>query len=314
MIGDQAPISPVKPPPLPRPGQASSFVASVRGLKISENQSPAPQDRVFYSFNFFAEVNQTLNKQLGASVDGLRVYREILGFEKTFNNGNGSFGMELPINTVSANSTILGNFAKVAGTSTAPGDLSFFGKYILARDPASGSLVSAGLAISTATGPANFAGAKYLASLDSTFIQPFIGYIWRRDRFYLHGFLALDTPSSVQLATMVFNDVGVGYFLLQRTDQQAWLTAIAPTFEVHVNTPLTHGDFNNRNDPGGVPNVVDLTYGINFQFNHRSILTLGIVTPVTAPKPFDYEALIQFNVYFGRTRRERPQNAPMIGG
>ena len=61
MIGDQSPIQgihrmavPPTPPPLPSPGKASSFVAAVRGVKISENQSPNPQDRVFYSFNFFA--------------------------------------------------------------------------------------------------------------------------------------------------------------------------------------------------------------------------------------------------------------------
>ena len=55
--------------------------------------------------------------------------------------------------------------------------------------------MSGGLAISTPNGPANFAGAKYLASLDSTSIQPFVGYIWNRDRFYLHGFSAIDTPA-----------------------------------------------------------------------------------------------------------------------
>src|SRR5262249_45976822 len=101
MIGDQSPILslrafqraalPPRPPPLPPPSKASSFVASVRGVKISENQSPAPQDRIFYSFNFFAEVNQHVNQRFEASVDGLRVYREILGFEKTFCGGDGSF-------------------------------------------------------------------------------------------------------------------------------------------------------------------------------------------------------------------------------
>ena len=103
---------------------------------------------------------------------------------------------------------------------------------------------------------------------------------------------------------MLYNDVGVGYFLVKSTDPQAWLTAIAPTFEVHVNTPLTHGDWTNRNDPGGTPNVVNLTYGLNCEFNHRSILTLGLVTPVTGPRPFDYEALILYNVFFGRTGRD----------
>ena len=310
----EAPILPPRPPPLPPPGKASSFVDAVRGLKISENQSPAPQDRVFYTFNFFAEVNQHLNKKFEASVDGLRVFREVLGFEKTFHDGDGSFGIRMPINTVSANSTITGHFAKLAGTSTAVGDLSFFAKYVFLRDPASGSLVSGGLAISTPNGPANFAGAKYLASLDSTSIQPFVGYIWRRDRFYFHGFSAIDTPASIRLATMVYNDVGIGYFVLRSTDPQDWLTAIAPTFEVHVNSPLTHGDWTNRNDPGGAPNVVNLTYGINFQFNRRSILTFGLVTPVTGPRPFDYEALILFNLFYGSTRRTMQGYPPMLGG
>jgi hypothetical protein len=322
MIGDQAPILaihslrtlqvPPTPPPLPSPGKASSFVASVRGLKIAENQSPAPQDRVFYSFNYFAEVNQHVNQKFSASVDGLRVYREVMGFEKTFHDGDGSFGMRLPIDTVSANSTSNGNFAKLAGTSTAVDDLSFFVKYVFLRDPESGSLMTGGLAISTPNGPSSFAGAKYLAALNSTSIQPFVGYIWRRDRFYLHGFTAIDTPASLTQATMVYNDAGIGYFVYRNTDPQDWLTGVAPTFEVHVNTPLTHGDWTNRNDPGGVPNVVNLTYGINFEFSRRSILTLAMVTPVTGPRPFDYEALVLLNVFFGRTRRLGQGNPPLI--
>ena len=247
-------------------------------------------------------------------MSGLRVYREVLGFEKTFADGDGSLGIRFPIDTVSANSTLTGKFAKLAGTSTSPGDLTFFGKYVFVRDPASGSLVSGGLAITTPNGPASFAGAKYLANLHSTAIQPFVGYIWSRDRFYLHGFTAIDTPASLQIATMVYNDVGVGYFVLRSPDPFDWLTAIAPTFEVHVNTPLTHGDWQNRDDPGGVPNVVNLTYGLNFEFSRRSILTFGLVTPVTGPRPFDYEALILFNVFFGRTRRTMQGNVPMLGG
>jgi hypothetical protein len=319
MIGDQSPIQaihrmqlPPPPPRLPLPGTAS--VAAVSRLKISENQSPKPQDRVFYTFNFYADVNQYLNKKFQEPVAGLRVYREILGFEKTFLDGNGSFGMRLPIDTVSANSTLPATSPHLAGTSTSTGDLSLFGKYVIAGDPATGNLMTAGLAIGTPNGPSRFAGAKYLQSLHATTIQPFIGYIWSRDRFYVHGFTAIDTPASSRLATLLYNDVGIGYFVHKSDDPQAWLTAVVPTFEVHVNDPLNHRDWNNRFDAGAVPDVVNLTYGINFTFNRRSILTFGMVTPVTGPRPFDYEALILFNLFYGRTRRAMQVSAPLLGG
>jgi hypothetical protein len=141
-----------------------------------------------------------------------------------------------------------------------------------------------------------------------------VGYLWSRDRFYLQGFLAMDTPTSIREATLVYNDVGVGYFLMRRTGPGFWLTAVAPTFETHVNTPLTHRDPFNSSDVGGVPDVVNMTYGLNFEFNHRSVLTFGLVTPVTGPRPFDYEALILFNLRFGGTTT-RPRPTPvMIGG
>ena len=208
----------------------------MRGLKISENQSPAPQDRVFYTFNFFAEVNQHLNQKFEASVDGLRVYREILGFEKTFHNGDGSFGMRLPIDTVSANSTITGNFAKLAGTSTAVRRSFVLRQVCLRARPChrEPDLGGPGHQHAERSGEVR-RGEVPGRACDSTSIQPFVGYIWSRDRFYLHGFTAIDTPASLRLATLVYNDVGIGYFVLRSTDPQDWLTAVAPTFEVHVN-------------------------------------------------------------------------------
>lgn len=71
MIGDQAPavlhqaavpglpqpFPPGTPPPPPSPRLASAIVPSVRGFKIAENQSPQPQDRVFFTFNYFSDLN-----------------------------------------------------------------------------------------------------------------------------------------------------------------------------------------------------------------------------------------------------------------
>ena len=85
MIGDQAPLTlrqfaspapglpppfpPGPPPPPPSPRQASAVVPSVRGFKIAENQSPQPQDRVFFTFNYFTDLNGALNRRFEAPVD-----------------------------------------------------------------------------------------------------------------------------------------------------------------------------------------------------------------------------------------------------
>ena len=120
-----------------------------------------------------------------------------------------------------ANSTISGNFAKPGGTSTSLNDLSLFTKYVLKADPATGSLLSVGLEVTLPTGPSQFAGAKYIQGIHSTEIQPFLGYLLIRDRFYLHGFLSLSAPSSVRDVTMVYNDSGIGYFVYRSTIRTA---------------------------------------------------------------------------------------------
>jgi hypothetical protein len=157
MIGDQAPLTlrqaaspapglpqpfpPGPPPPPPSPRLASAIVPSVRGFKIAENQSPQPQDRVFFTFDYFSD----LNRRFESPVNNLTAYRYVFGFEKTFDEGFGSFGFRLPLDQLSANSTISGNFAKPGGTSTSLNDLSLFTKYVLKVDPATGSLLSVGL-------------------------------------------------------------------------------------------------------------------------------------------------------------------------
>jgi hypothetical protein len=306
------PFPPPPPPRPPSPRLATALVPSVRGLKIAENQSPRPQDRFFFSFNYYANVNGSLNERFGAPVNDIRVYRYILGFEKTFDNGNGSIGLRLPIDTLTANSTLVGKFKKFGGTSTSLGNLNIFAKYILKEDPKTGSLISAGFAISPTTGGNNFAGAPFIQNINTTLFQPFLGYLWIRGNFYLQGFSAFEFPVNQNQVTEMFNDIGMGYFLVRSSDPDRFLTGVAPTFEVHINTPLNHRGFDNPNEPAGTPDSVNLTYGLNIEFHRNSLLTLGFVTPVTGPRPFAYEALVLFNYRFGRSaRRATP---PVISG
>jgi hypothetical protein len=307
----QTPQPPFPPNPIPRPpGRriAAALSPTVRSFKIADNQSPMPQDRVYFAFNYFDDVNAALNRRFQSPLEQMRAYRYIFGLEKTFDQGRGSIGIQLPLDTLTARSSD----PRFGGSSTSLNNLTVFSKYVLKYNPETGSLISAGLAVTPRTGPLNFAGATYFKGVNDTAVQPFVGYLWRRERFYLHGFVAIDVPTSVRDVTMVYNDIGIGYYAYLSATREALLTALVPTFEIHINDPLTHGDFRNLFDPTGTPDVVNLTYGINAVVRQNGVCTFGVVTPVTGPRPFSYELIALLNWRFGRTRV--PITPPPITG
>jgi hypothetical protein len=273
-------------------------IPSIRGFKVSENQSPRPQDRVFGTFNFYSDINGDVNRRLGGRITSARVYREDFGFEKTFLDGDASLGIKFPLDTLTVNS----RNQSLGGTSTTVGNMSLFGKYVLWWDKDHNSLVSTGMMVTVPTGPANFSGARNATGFRDTSIQPFLAFFWSRDRFYAQGFTAVDVATDSRDVTLYYNDLGLGYFLYRSENPAAFVQAFAPTFEVHINTPLNHRGAVRLFDPAGTPDVVDLTYGANVLLNQRAILSLGVVTPVTGPRPFAYEVLALLNVYYGRTR------------
>ena len=311
------PFPPRKPPRVPQPARAAAFIPTIRGIKISENQSPRPQDRVYFTFNYFQSVNDPVNRELHSPVGYTQVFRYIWGFEKTFLDGQGSIGIRVPQNTVTATQTVSRSFGNFGGTSTAVGDLSLILKYILLEDKKSGSLVSGGLAVSAPTGPGKFAGAPGFASIThTTTFQPYLGFIWNFDRLYLHGFTAIDVPANSKDVTLLYNDLGIGYFLRRDEPGQEprrWIRSIAPTFEVHVNDPLNHRGPFHSGDPVAMRDIVNLTYGINFGIGRRTNFTLGTVTPVTGPRPFSFETMAFLNIMYGKSSRAAT-TPPVLGG
>jgi hypothetical protein len=312
MIGDLSPVSlrplqtvgppgvpTVGPPNLPGVRSSSLFYPSVRTLKISENMSPRPQDRIFYDFNYYNNVNAASNAYNRAPIKNMEIFRHLVGFEKTFDEGRGSFGIRLPVDTLTADGTATG---VQTPTSTATGNLSLFAKYILKENRETGSLLSVGLAVAPPTAPGRFAGAPYVFGLNNTSFQPFLGYILNLGDFYIQGFSAFDFTSSARDVTLMYNDVGIGYYAFRAKDRNAFLTAVVPTFETHVNSPFTHRDWKNRFDIAGSADVVNLTYGLNFQFQRTAILSTALVTPVTGPRPFNAEFAVFLNIFYGRTR------------
>jgi len=294
MLGDLAPM--FGTPRLSALGASPSVIRVpwARGYKMADNQSPRPQDRVFVAFNFFDDLNQAP----GTGLHEVKVYREFFGVEKTFFDQNISVGLRMPLNTLTAAGDLPGR----GGTSTAVGDLTVFLKGIFWENRSTGSLLSAGLAVTPPTGPAHFAGAPFAKSIPTTSLQPFIGYIFNFDRWFLQGFTGSNIPTDSQVVTMYYNDVGAGYYLFGSNDPHALLSAVVPTFEVHVNTPLNHRATTSVGSLLGTPDVVDLTFGPNFALRRRAVIAAGIVNPVTGPRPYELEAIVQLNVFFGRGR------------
>jgi hypothetical protein len=314
MIGDLSPlsshaqaVSPPGPPPPPGARGGSPIYPSVRNFKISENQSPRPQDRVFFNFNYYNNMNDTINRRDLSPVTQMKAYVYNFGFEKTFNNGMGSVGIELPLDNLTANSF---NNVVSTPTSSALGNLTVFSKYILAQNAQTGSLISACCAITPQSGTSRFAGAQYLFPLNSTYIQTCLGWIYNHNNWYFQGFSGFSFAINPNDVTMIYNDVGMGYFVYRNRDSQAFLTAIAPTVELHVNNPLNHRDVFNKFDLAGSPDSVDFTFGLNFGLMNSAVLTAAFVAPVASPKAFDSEAVLMLNIFYGRTRRTQAITPP----
>jgi hypothetical protein len=212
--------------------------------------------------------------------------------------------LRFPINTLTADPRP--GFETIqTPTRTAVGNLDIYAKYVLKENPQTGSLISVGLLVSAPTGPGRFAGAPYVFGLNDVTFQPFLGYICNSGNLYFQGFSGFYFPTILGDTTLMYNDVGVGYFLLRSDDPSAWVSAVAPSFEVHVNTPFTHTNWHDRFDVAAIPTVVSLTWGLNIQFQRSALLTCGYILPVTNPQPFTGEFAMLLNIYFGRTRSGR---------
>jgi hypothetical protein len=308
MIGDVMPFSPSAPTSSASPAtvtktaipaRVASNVAALRALsavirsslfKVAVNENVRPEDRVYFTYNGFFNVNDRVNALNGVDVGTINIHTETVGVEKTFFDRNASIGLRLPLDTLTATDGITPGSG---GTFTDIGDLTITGKVLLWENRNTGSLISAGLAVTVPTGSNTFAGSPdtIIDTFHDTLLQPFVGYLWSSGRFYLHGFESIQVPTDPNDVTLLFTDIGVGYSVLRHANCDSFLTAVVPTAEVHLNDFVDHRS-------GNFKDWLVLVQGVTFEFKRHSLLTLGIGEPVTGPIPYDVEAIVQFNVRF----------------
>jgi hypothetical protein len=251
-------------------------IAVARGaFKVAENESPRPEDRVFGTYNYYNDVQKAGD-----------VHRETVGFEKTFLAGAASLELRLPFFEMNGDNGV--DHSEVS-------DLNIQLKYALLDDPGTGSLLALGFAVTTPTGPDPYLllpSATDVEKVHDVLLQPFVGYLWNGTAVYFHGFTAVLVATDARDVSALTNDVGLGWWLYRGG---GLLSSVIPTFEVHVNTPLNHRSF------AGLPEFrdsVDLTAGSYVGFAERALLGIAVGTPVTGPRLFAVETLVNFNWRF----------------
>jgi hypothetical protein len=209
----------------------------------------------------------------------------MIGFEKTFLTGNASFEMRLPFLQLEGDGSV---------SQQDIGDLTMILKYAFINNRETGNVLSAGLGVTVPSGADNVPGIGVI-DIHDTLLQPFLGYIFNGESLYLMGFTSLVVPSDSRDVTLLFNDIGVGYWLRLNRDE-SFIRGIVPTLEVHVTTPLNHRGLSNS--PVGAPDEVSLTGGVHLLMPRGADLGIAIVDPVTGPKPYAFEAVVQLNFRF----------------
>ena len=254
--------------------------ASRGSFKIADNESPRPQDRVFLTYNHYHNVD--IN---GRSID---INREVIGFEKTFLDGNASFGLRLPF--LQFNN--VGSFGAISDSQV--GDLSLILKYAFLNDRDTGDVFSGGVVVTLPTADSSVRAIDGGDFDDVYLIQPYIGYIFNSDLFYVHAFHSLIIPTDDRDVTAMANDIGVGLWLY-RGEEDSTIRGIVPTIEGHLYTPLDH---RSRNDTIRGFDTFIVTGGVNFILPGNSTIGVGIATPLTGPRPFEWEGIASINFRF----------------
>src|SRR5262249_57463808 len=130
------------------------------------------QDRVFLNVNYFQG-----GSAFGPGAPDFDLGRETIGFEKTFLDGDASFGFRVPILQKDGISRISMNGF---------GDISLILKFAALHDHQTGNLVSGGLVVTAPSGrnPRLITGDDF----NTTLLQPWLRLLYNHDAFYVHGF------------------------------------------------------------------------------------------------------------------------------
>jgi hypothetical protein len=201
--------------------------------KIAEDNSPIPQDRVYFNYQHFASAS---GLSLTAADTGFTVARSLdidrytMGVEKTFFDGNASVEVRIPINNQLTNALYFNSDENTINSDTTIGlgNIAIALKGIVADWET--LRVSAGLLVQlptiapvnihdfetgfvnppTITGDGVDINNTYRFRFTSVITSPFIGYLYQPDdRFFVQGFEQVDIDPNGSYLDIMRNIDGV---------------------------------------------------------------------------------------------------------
>jgi hypothetical protein len=251
--------------------------------KITENESPRPTDRCYFAYNYYNDVQGLLANRDLPHTDA---HRETIGFERTFLNGDASFGMRLPFLELSGRGSDF--------EDSQIQDLDFVFKYALLNNRDNGDVLSAGMVVTAPTGRSLLVQGQ--SSIHPFLFQPFVGSIFHLgEDLFVQGFSSLQVPTDMRDVTVLYNSLALGYQAFRNCEDDAILRGVTPQVELHLNTPLSRRGLERA--PIGFADSLDLTGGVFFQLN-RAVLGAALCVPLTGPKPYEFEGAVTLNVHF----------------
>jgi hypothetical protein len=304
-------------------------------VKMVENSSPIPRDRVYFNYSYFHNAN--------ISAERADVNRFVPGFEKTFFDNWTSIEVRTPFagtlsNTQAVEGGACGGVTEYRDVEF--GNMSVIFKSFLVRQDTWG--ISGGTQVFLPTAESTFIRGTdqndqplnlvYVEN-QSVHLLPFVGAIWApNDRLFSQFMFQMDVDANgspvyvnrdlqtgiggkqlssagrVLYPTYMYVSFGAGYWLLQRNG--TGLTGFSPVLELHVNQamdafqPVEAFGYTLGQDQG-VVSVTNGLVGCNFEWNTNSTLTLAYVTPLGGgvDRFFDGELRAFVNWRFGRQTR-----------
>jgi hypothetical protein len=291
---------------IPSPG-----TGVVGRVKLAENVSPLPNDRVFLSYSHFQNVPLRPN--------GIDVDRYVAGFEKTTLDGMASAEFRFPFASTQSPDIVADGVT--SNEELVFGNMSVIVKALLHAGDT--TAVSAGLQVALPTADditVSTPAGTQIAFIDNeaVHLMPYVGGLFTpNDTFFAQAFVQVDIDPNgnpvrifgadagrIHDTNFMYIDASVGQWLYRSRSRYDRLTGIAPMVEVHWNTSVQTGDAVQVGavqvgNPAANVDIVNMVYGMVFEWNRSTTLTAAYAAPATDDEDFDGEFRLVFNTWYG---------------